>query len=1243
MLSTIFYKLLNMSLIAALIGLIILVIRQFFDKKIPPIWKYVMWSLVIIALMMPYKLKTDVSLFSANHKIEQSISKTIDRVLVEDSVSLQTSPAEGSHVEEIVPAGRIITQEASYNEWRNNSNQDAFSLSLLFNKHFIVKELIPSVWLLGTLLILLAFAWTRFKLLKSQNNSNLNDEEFSRIQAVLSDCKSCFHIQKDIQITVQDNISSPAIMGIVKPTIFLPKYVSDMSESSISHILYHELAHYKRKDTLVNYLLLLFNAVYWFNPLIWLIFKFIRDDIEILTDEFVINKIGKEHSKSYSKSLVEVLANANRIPFVPKMLCMVDGKKNIERRISMIKLGEGFKKHKLIISVVCLAVIALIAGVFLTSKKIEHKIAIYTLEGMYDKNANYQELVKDKQPILTEKDITAYNKEMMMLFLSDEVMQKYHKTVQKLDRNPNLMGGSHILGVEGEGNVFVITIDDTLAMAGTVHRGITVSYIPEGFHIEDCSEGMRIYLPQFMDSHNMEDAYFNDLQREYKTLAKAFEEMDLLTDKIFDMPSDYKSKFYDTDALWKNRTEFVGDNSKVGGIINNLVFPDGMSVNGFKINSDKEPYSLEIYLKEDKNLIRDISNRTENGKKAFDCLEKNAAILLTLVKNLSKVDFINDDDKTLDISFVGNDFDEKFKDESLVKNYFPIETLPYDAINDIFDFYRLFDMDFDFDKVMYGEFFEGDASTIKEIEEENITWDIAPMVYVDGSLYIIDSKKAEAGSKLQEGYNYIGDIQSTVDGSEEPKKNFESNDYSVGAKVYKKDDVFMLEGRNGKYQRFIKVKQTEENMVEKDIVKYTEENNPLADKVEKNLEDLLKLYPEDIDKHDIQNELAYDNILKMGDDALNYMLNEFKNGRGAKNRGVIMMLACREILGAKDNVEGDFYNGMDWYKQFVIREEVKVKDFEYFGDDEVLNLVYNTKELYDTLSNYFEDGGFAISAVTIEDSIYEEDYLKVFFHLRFSKFKLYKDDDKDYILDETGGLSAPFAITYKKDDKGKYQFVSYDMAKDGAYYAPSIEEFCTTPVTHKEIEGLADTLINNNSDELDKIMTDNMASHLAKYKTLTLYDPYGYEKFKIYDNEKIKNREYEEIKPAKKMHFPLDSKYHEITSYFGKNASPTGGEHKGVDIAAPKDSNIYAALGGEVIVSEYADSEGEKIVIDHGNGLQTAYAHASKRLVEKGDKVKEGDVIATVGATGKATGNHLHFEVLKEGVHIDPLPYLIQP
>ena len=124
--------------------------------------------------------------------------------------------------------------------------------------------------------------------------------------------------------------------------------------------------------------------------------------------------------------------------------------------------------------------------------------------------------------------------------------------------------------------------------------------------------------------------------------------------------------------------------------------------------------------------------------------------------------------------------------------------------------------------------------------------------------------------------------------------------------------------------------------------------------------------------------------------------------------------------------------------------------------------------------------------------------------------------------------------------------------------------------------------------------------------------------------------------------WPVSSR--RITSTFGGRASPGGigsTNHKGIDIGGVGyTTEIHAAKAGTVIVSQYSRSYGNYVVVSHGSGNITLYAHMSSRKVSVGQYVNQGDVLGITGSTGNSTGPHLHFEITENGTRINPLKYL---
>ncbi len=118
------------------------------------------------------------------------------------------------------------------------------------------------------------------------------------------------------------------------------------------------------------------------------------------------------------------------------------------------------------------------------------------------------------------------------------------------------------------------------------------------------------------------------------------------------------------------------------------------------------------------------------------------------------------------------------------------------------------------------------------------------------------------------------------------------------------------------------------------------------------------------------------------------------------------------------------------------------------------------------------------------------------------------------------------------------------------------------------------------------------------------------------------------------LNYPVTAR---LSSSFG---SRWGRQHQGIDLAVAMNTPVAAAAGGTVITAEVMGGYGNFVQIDHGYGIVTSYAHLNSIDVSVGQTVSRGDIIAHSGKTGKSTGPHLHFEVIKDGEHLDPLDYL---
>jgi beta-lactamase regulating signal transducer with metallopeptidase domain len=352
----VFYKLLYMSIAALVIGIIILLVRKVADKHISPFWKSMMWLLVLFALIIPYRPQSNLAILNKVEKVQDfSIRNEFEADINEHTIQADN--------------GTITVDQQQQVTQINVQKQKNYYKSLIFDVS------LPLLWFCGVALIALFMLVTniRLKMKINQNKIDVNNDRYHRL---LEKCIKQLGITRNFEIIVQDYIGTPALMGI-NPKIILPVYMEEMEDQNVEYILLHELTHYRRGDMILNHLLIVLQIIYWFNPLTWMLFKFIRQDMELANDGAVLKTIGNEKQREYSRSLIAVLSKYNNVSFAPKLLCMVDNKENMERRIKMIKLGEVFKKKKVIISLISLVIIGVVSILFLTSGRSDKIPSLY--------------------------------------------------------------------------------------------------------------------------------------------------------------------------------------------------------------------------------------------------------------------------------------------------------------------------------------------------------------------------------------------------------------------------------------------------------------------------------------------------------------------------------------------------------------------------------------------------------------------------------------------------------------------------------------------------------------------------------------------------------------------------------------------------------------------------------------------------------------------------------------------------
>lgn len=360
--AVIFYKILYMSIIGSFVGILILVIRRIFDKKITPKWKCIIWGVFIASLLIPFRfeIKTD---FLPENKLINSIGTIQQVVNVE------------KNIEEDEANGEILNSALLVSDLINKEIDSSSEVNLLVNqKQYTIKDIllqivIPYSWFLIVIVFLLFFILGYRNISKKVKNNKCDDVIVNNI---LKNCLEELNIKSNIKVYYQNYKKVTSIFGIFNSKILISKETLKLEDEELKYVFLHELAHYKRKDLILNMIMLLMLSIHFFNPIVWYLFKRIREDIELAADEYVIRNMSKNEIKQYGLTLIRMLELNQTNDYAINFLCMSDTERNMERRIKMIK--NPFKNKLVNVIFVILIIVILTSIVFVKSSGKENML-----------------------------------------------------------------------------------------------------------------------------------------------------------------------------------------------------------------------------------------------------------------------------------------------------------------------------------------------------------------------------------------------------------------------------------------------------------------------------------------------------------------------------------------------------------------------------------------------------------------------------------------------------------------------------------------------------------------------------------------------------------------------------------------------------------------------------------------------------------------------------------------------------
>lgn len=455
----VFYKILYMSIIGSLVGLLVLAIRKIFDKKISPKWKCIMWGIFIASLLIPFRfeIKTD---FLPENKIINSIG-TIQQV-----GNAEKSVEEYETSEDALNSSLLVSDLIN-KEIDNNIEADVQVTQKQYDiKDILLQVAIPYSWMLIVMVFLISFISGYIGINKKIKNNKCDD---IIVNNILKKCLEELNIKRNIKVYYQNYKKVTSIFGIFNSKILISKDVLNLDDEELKYIFMHELAHYKRKDLMLNMLMLFMLSIHFFNPIVWYLFRKIREDIELAADEYVVRNISKNEIKQYGLTLIHMLELNQTNDYAINFLCMSDTQRNMERRIKMIK--NSFK-NKFISAVFVILIIVIIASIVFIKSTGKENMLLPVENNISMLNQNYEHLWTEP------KEVTSYEEYQESLKPAAEYTASASREITDEER-ANLISeeeakeiGKEILNKIGYDNEEITTIK----LEKKIFSGVTYDY-----------------------------------------------------------------------------------------------------------------------------------------------------------------------------------------------------------------------------------------------------------------------------------------------------------------------------------------------------------------------------------------------------------------------------------------------------------------------------------------------------------------------------------------------------------------------------------------------------------------------------------------------------------------------------------------------------------------------------------------------------------------------------------------------
>jgi beta-lactamase regulating signal transducer with metallopeptidase domain/uncharacterized GH25 family protein len=319
---------------AAVLVLVVLAVQWLFRKQLTSSWRAALWMLVMIRLLLPISLSSGTSIFN--------LVPSLKAPPIGASARGGQAPGPSS------PRSTIAVIQPSFTEIERSQMESATLDAPVIHESISTPlattpsplrpswpKVLLAIWLLGVASLSFTVLFFSLKIgHKLRVVSRVSDEATLNLFA---QCREELGITQELQLFETSHLSTPALHGFLRPRLLLPNgFIHSFSSDQLRFVFLHELAHVKRKDIPLNWLMTWLQIAHWFNPFIWLGFARWRVDRELACDALALEAAGQERKTEYGRTILQLLENASRPLAAPGFVGILEDKRQLRERIRMI-------------------------------------------------------------------------------------------------------------------------------------------------------------------------------------------------------------------------------------------------------------------------------------------------------------------------------------------------------------------------------------------------------------------------------------------------------------------------------------------------------------------------------------------------------------------------------------------------------------------------------------------------------------------------------------------------------------------------------------------------------------------------------------------------------------------------------------------------------------------------------------------------------------------------------------------